>query len=317
MKVIDVHSHIVTPEYHSYIEKNGGLLEDSMTIPVWDENNALAFMDDSGIDWSLLSVSSPHAVYRESFKEGIEVCRKINETTAAVVQRHPKRFRFTAIVPLPDVDAAIEEAEYALDELGASGIKLASNARGQYLGDPELEPFFAFLNERKTVVNIHPHRPEPLRESAFSAHVIPLFEFLCDTTRTVLDMIGNGITERYPDIRIIVPHCGSFLPNIADRAQGLIPLMNSLGLIECSVDIKTELAKLYYDTSGSPVPNLLPLLFSITSADHILYGSDYPFTPAPACKKSLTGLSDFLKEKYGENQEMILYKNAETLFGGR
>ena len=69
----------------------------------------------------------------------------------ALQKEYPDRFRFHAALPLPDVNAAIEEAVYALDELGAAGIKLASNARGQYLGDPALDPLFEVLNEKSAI----------------------------------------------------------------------------------------------------------------------------------------------------------------------
>jgi len=313
MERIDIHSHILPPDYMAYIERNGGLLEDSMRLPPWDEREALAFMERSEIKWSLVSVSSPHPYYIGDEAEGIAVCRRINEFCAGLVRRHPDKFKFSAIVPLPDVDAAVKEAVYALDELGASGIKLASNSRGQYLGAKELAPLYEELNRRKAVINLHPHRPAPMQENAFSAKVIPLFEFLCDTTRTVLDMIGSGIIDRYPDLKIIVPHCGAFLPSIADRASGLLPHMFGLGLLEEDIHVKDALAKLYYDTAGNPVPNLLPLLLKIAPREHILYGCDYPFTPAEGCIGGGRALEAFLADD-PDLRDAVFFKNAETLF---
>lgn len=65
-----------------------------------------------------------------------------------VKAQHEGRFLFCAALPLPDVDAAIREAVYALDTLHADGVKLASNSRGLYLGDPALDPLMEVLNER-------------------------------------------------------------------------------------------------------------------------------------------------------------------------
>ena len=67
-------------------------------------------------------------------------------------------------MPLPDIDAAIREAVYALDTLGADGVKLATNSRGQYLGDEALDPLMEAMNERHAVIIIHPHRPTPYPE---------------------------------------------------------------------------------------------------------------------------------------------------------
>lgn len=316
MERIDIHSHILPPDYMAYIERNGGLLEDSMRLPPWDEQEALRFMDRAEIKWSLVSVSSPHPYYSDDAAEGIAVCHRINEFCGELVSRHPDRFKFTAVIPLPDVDAALREAVYALDELGASGVKLASNSRGQYLGAGELAPLYEELNRRKAVINLHPHRPAPMNDGVFSARVIPLFEFLCDTTRTVLDMIGGGVLDRYPDLKIIVPHCGAFLPSIADRASGLLPHMHSLGLLEDEIRVKDALARLYYDTAGNPVPDLLPLLLKIAPPEHILYGCDYPFTPADGCLAGGNALDAFLENtpELSPYREAILFKNAEKLF---
>ena len=62
--------------------------------------------------------------------------RQTNEAAARIKKEHPGRFLFCAALPLLDVQKAIEEAKYALDVLKADGIKLATNANGQYLGVP-------------------------------------------------------------------------------------------------------------------------------------------------------------------------------------
>ncbi len=74
----------------------------------------------------------PAAVLRR-YKESAECIRRVNEVSAEIKKQYPGRFKFCAALPLPDVDAAIREAVYALDTLGADGVKLATNSRGQYL----------------------------------------------------------------------------------------------------------------------------------------------------------------------------------------
>ena len=205
--LIDVHLHYAIPEYFDYLEKNNALFEDSILLPRKTNREMLDMMDESGTSMAVITLSSPQPWYPETADEGITLCRKLNEAAAALKAEHPDRFMFHATLPLPDVDAAIKEAEYALDVLGASGIKLASNARGQYLGDPALDPLFEYLNEKRAIINIHPHRPANLDDTLFSAKIIPVFEFFSDTTRAVLNMMGHGIMERFHQLKIIVPHC--------------------------------------------------------------------------------------------------------------
>ena len=42
-------------------------------------------------------------------------------------------------------------------------------------------------------------------------------------------------------------------------------------------DIRAAFVGLYYDVAGFAVPNQLLGLLQMTSVDHILYGSDYPY----------------------------------------
>ena len=57
-------------------------------------------------------------------EESRRAVRQYNEACARLKADYPGKFLFCASLPLPDVDAAIKEAVYALDTLGADGIKL-------------------------------------------------------------------------------------------------------------------------------------------------------------------------------------------------
>ncbi len=314
-RIIDVHAHFLTPEYMDMLARHDATLEDGFPLPEWHVEEHLALMDKCGISWALLSLSSPHPYFEGYEQESITMCRKLNEAAAEVKANYPNRFGFSACLPLPNVEAAIEEAIYALDVLHADGIKFASNSRGQYLGCKELEPLMAELNQRSAVCNIHPHRPEPIKEGIFSSGPVPLFEFLADTTRAVLNLVSNGVILRYPNIRWIIPHCGSFLPNIYDRYLGISKVLIPQGMME-EVDIEESFRKLYFDLSGNPAPNLLRWLLTITDENHILYGSDYPFTSAKQIETNLEMLQNMLREDDLERyRSKILQYNGEELFG--
>ena len=314
-KIIDAHSHCIYPEYLDMMEKHGALLEDGFPLPTdWSVEQQLELMDKGNIEWTMVSLSSPHPYFGDA-KESADMCRMINERLAEAKQKYPDRIGFGACLPLPDVDAAIEEAIYALDVLGADSIKVGSNARGQYLGDAALEPLFAELNKRGAIVNIHPHRPEPQKEGIFSAGPVPMFEFLADTTRAVLNMIGNGVLDRYPDVKVIVPHNGSFLPNIHDRFIMIANVLGAKGMMD-PVDVKANFQKLYFDTSGNPVPDLLKFLLNFADPTHIMYGADFPFTPMPLVLNNLNMLLEYMDSdpEVGQYKDLIMYENAKNLF---
>ena len=314
-RIIDVHSHCIFPEYLDMIAGHDALLEDGFPLPAdWSVEKQLELMDEGGIEWAMVSLSSPHP-YFDDAEESRWMCRRINERMAEAKRLHTDRIGFGACLPLPDVEAAVEEAVYALDVLGADSIKLASNSRGQYLGDPALEPLFSELDRRSAIVNIHPHRPTPQQEGVFSAGPVPLFEFICDTTRAALNMIANGVMERYPNIRIIVPHNGSFLPNVYDRFQMIAGILVPQGLMS-PVDIEGSFKKLYFDTSGNPVPTLLKFLLTVAEPSHIMYGADFPFTPKDVVLRNLHALEEYLENEPAlmPYKDMILSQNAKRLF---
>ena len=91
----------------------------------------------------------------------------MNELGAKLIQERPDRFGSFAALPLPDVDGALLELEYALDALKLDGVVLFSNARGIYLGDKRFKPLFDELERRNAVVFVHPRSsPDP------SAHTL-------------------------------------------------------------------------------------------------------------------------------------------------
>lgn len=278
-RVIDIHGHVLNDAYLELLARHDALLEDGFPLPAWDEGEALAFLDEAGIDLQVLSLSSPQPHFGDD-AESIAFCREFNDWCADVVARHPTRFAFVATLPLPCVKAACEEAERAMRELGAVGVALPSNARGLYLGDEKLEPLMSVLDGLHALALIHPRKPAALTEGLFSSGPVPLYEFLADTTRAALNLLAADVPVRYPNARFVVPHVGSFLPLVAERVSAVQPMLSLRGLMP-EVDISAGLARLYYDTAGISKPEMRELLLTITTPDHIFYGSDYPFTPDP------------------------------------
>ncbi len=285
-KLIDIHTHFLSKEYLDFLNKHDALLEDGFPLPNYNLNEHIKLNNDCNIVKSYLSLSTPQPYFKDDENKSIEICKLLNRQMADIKKSH-KQFGYFACLPLPNIEESIKEAIYTLDELDADGIKLASNSRGLYLGDPQFEPLLVELNKRNTICIIHPHRPEPIKEGLFSSKPVPLYEFLADTTRAVLNLIGNNVILRYPNIKWVVPHAGSFLPNIYKRFIGISKVID-MG----DVNVKESFDKLYYDLSGLTSKEALDLLLTITTKDHLLYGSDYPFTPIDQIKNNLNNLPD-------------------------
>ena len=186
--VVDVHCHLITPEYTAHLERHGALLDEGFPVPKWNVESHLAWMDAAGVETSVLTLASPQPMFGDK-EENRRIVRSVNETAARLKAENPGRFLFCAALPQDDVAAAMDEVRYALDTLHADGVKLATNVQGVYLGAEELDPLMALLNERKAVVILHPCRPEPVSRDVMRQTPLAMQEFLSETTRAVCNMI--------------------------------------------------------------------------------------------------------------------------------
>ena len=307
--VMDVHSHLITPEFVSALESEGRLMDEGFPLPKYDVYNHLRWMDEAGVQTSVLTLAAPQP-------SSAEMVRQTNEAAARIKKEHPGRFLFCAALPLPDVSKAIEEAKYALDVLKADGIKLATNIDGQYLGAPELDTLFSVLNERKAVVILHPHRPEPVNKQVMQQTPLAMQEYLSETTRAVSNMISRNVLARYNNIKVVVPHCGAYLPLAIPRMKSLTPVMQANKMVG-EIDYEANLRTLYYDLAGAHSPEVIRMLLTITTPDHLLYGSDYPYVAPQVLTQSLARMKDYLSKEpdLAPLRKMILYQNAKWLFG--
>ncbi|MGW5395594.1 amidohydrolase family protein [Streptomyces sp. NPDC003952] len=305
---IDVHHHFCAPQWLEWAEGQG--LANRKALPPWarwDAAAALDLMDRAGIATAVLKPMLP-ARYATSaqLREATDITLR---AAVEVTEAHPGRFAFHAPLFLDDPDVSRWALRRGLDELGAVGVNVTANYGGVYLGDPSYDPIFAELDERSAVVDTHPHNlpgagggpgggpgsgpgsgpgggtppgagGSPGAGGGPGAVAVPgipnfLCDFLLDTTRAALNMIHKGTLDRFPNLSVILPHAGGFLPHIATRVQAFA------GALTPPVDpamVRDHLLRFYYDTAGpmSPAGTLL----AMASPDRILFGTDWPACPA-------------------------------------
>lgn len=219
-----------------------------------------------------------------------------------------------AALPIPDAEDSIEETKYAIDELGAVGVKVPSNVQGIYLGNKILEPFYEELNKRQAVVIIHPSRPPFLSEGVFTSGPMPTFEYLADESRTVIDILTAGVLDRYSNIKFILPHNGAFMPTVIDRLARISKHLVETGFMKKEADIYGGMSKFYIDISGDVLPRNFDNLITMAAPEKILFGLDYPHTKRATLVKNAPVIKDFLMKKYPEHAEKILGGNAIKFF---
>lgn len=305
--LIDVHAHYTTDHYIETAKANGHARADGMPEeywPRWNPEDHLRLMDDLGIGRSVLSMSSPGVHFGDD-AVARDLARSVNEAGAAAVAGHPDRFGLFASLPLPDVEGSLAELGHAFDELGADGVVLMSNSQGVYFGDSRMDRVLAELNRRGAVVLLHPTSTACGASSGLD-FPRPMIEFLFDAARTVIQYVLSGSAERYPDIRVIVPHGGGVIPLLADRVEMFRTLLGQ----GAGRSIHDLLRGFYFELAGTPSEARTNALETVAGPDHLLYGSDYPWTPA-----NLAGrLLDDLDRVTGDGWRQRTTRNAERLF---
>ena len=211
MKTVDFHAHPVPDAFRTGLSLLGidVLADDGFPLPQWSAEDHLKFMDEAGIDCSVLSLPSPH-IHHGSDVASLKAARAINDELCVLSAAHPDRFLWTACLPLPYAEGSLQEIRRCLDVLGAAGVKVPTNADGIYLRDPAMDDVMAALNERHALVILHPCRAQERPANVITGQVAALYEYPADTTRAVLNMIAHRTMTRFPNIRFLVPHCGSF-----------------------------------------------------------------------------------------------------------
>ena len=304
--LVDVHAHFVPEPYRAGLLAAGKDRPDGSPIPPWSAAAHLERLDELGIETAMLSLSSP----------GLDVdgrpeywARLVNDTGAALVADHPRRFGWLASLPLPDVTASMREMD-RVTEASADGFALLTNYAGVYLGDRLLDPVMAELDRRQAVVFIHPTSP------AGCSHVdqgrpAPLLEYLFDTTRAVTNLMLNRVLQRFRGIRWIIPHNGAALTSIVDRLQ----LFSDYVLQATdTVPIRELLSRLYFEVgSSAPFPSTAASLVSAVGTERLLLGTDLPYAPPPAVAANLARIlaGDLLT---GDALAGLLGQNARWLF---
>lgn len=309
---IDIHSHFVPDFYRQALLDAGHSRPDGIkAIPEWSARSALALMDELNIRTSVLSISSPGVHFGDP-RAAAELARHVNDEGARICATYPGRFGLFASVLAPEIDASVTALRRALDTQHAHGIVLETNSHGMYLGNEALEPLYAELHQRQSILFIHP--TTPCGEDLALGYPKPMLEFMFDTTRSVTNMILSGILERYPDMKVIVPHAGAALSVLANRIELLLPLLTPPGQ-PALPSVRSALAQLHFDLAGAPIAELLGALMQVADIGKIHYGSDFPFTPAAAC----VALSDRIDETPmldDATKMRVLAENSRELLDG-
>jgi predicted TIM-barrel fold metal-dependent hydrolase len=312
---LDVHAHYFSKEYLALLEKLGidkGRLEPGHRLlhPTRDADFAERFaaMDRAHVDKQILSVSgvSPYSLEE---KNAIEGARFANDLYANLAKEMPARFAAFGVLPMPHVKSAIAETARCLDELDMWGVTMNTSILGTTLADPAFDPIYADLDKRGAVLFIHPAGLAcSSTELVANGLTWPLGAPFEDSM-AILELLQAGFTQRFPRVKVIVPHLGGTLPFLIQRLDHMAQrYMPGKGVP------REELRKFWYDTVNGHPPSLR-LAIETFGLDRLVFGTDWPFWKGEAHQLA----ADFL-DQAGLTAAQIAQidsGNAKALFGTR
>ena len=263
----------------------GDQLFRQVTRELWDVDSRLALMDVHDIEQQLVS---PVPVMLTTWADPIPAAtfaQQVNDGIAAAVAASGGRLVGLAAVPLQDVDAAIDELERAVTELGLAGVEIGTRIEGQELDAPGLAPFFAAAADLDAAVFVHPMNGG----TGAVRRVGQPYDFglgmLTDTALAAMALLTGGVVDRHPTLRLGFAHgCGT-LAWAAPRVELALSIWGEEGRSEAFDDLVRHL---WVDTLVLD-PAHLPLLVHRFGPDHVMVGTDAPFIPG-----QLSGISELL-----------------------
>jgi aminocarboxymuconate-semialdehyde decarboxylase len=299
MQAIDVHFHVVPPEFYEAvrrgtfresveIERRGGtermvyhapagvVLEPDNEIDTRcsDARLMLDGLDRRGLDAAAIGPSPGQFYYWAPPELAEQVARVMNDGIAALARAHPDRMFPLGSLPMQDGEAAARELERGVTRLGLRGFEICTHINGTDLDDPRFAPVFAAAARHGVPIFLHPQNWGDMRRIK-DYHLWNLVGFPTETALAAARLVVGGVFERSPELRIILAHGGGYFPY-------------QIGRLDHGYKVRAELhgrlpkppsayiGGIYCDTLTHNAA-ALRFLAERMGDDHLVIGTDYPF----------------------------------------
>ncbi len=287
--IIDAYAHISPPGYTEFIRQKYPVMYNNMLgpcVPLYNMDERFKIMDGyEGLVQVLTIGPVPPIEYFANEQQTVELARIANDEMAELLLKHRDRFvTAIALLPMNNPDAALEEADRAITELGFRGIYVHSNINGKPLDSPEFLPLWDKMAKYNLPVYIHPWRGDEFTdypvEEASKYNIASTFGWPYETTVAMARFVFSGILEKHPNLKIVTHHCGGMIPFYQQRIYqhyGMATMRASGGFVKALSKAPLEYFRMFYnDTAIHGNTHALMTAYDLCGADHIIFGADMP-----------------------------------------
>ncbi|MGH7861440.1 MAG: amidohydrolase family protein [Candidatus Dormibacteraceae bacterium] len=315
---IDTHNHalpdaaidLIRANPGSGLEINGDVLTSSYFKIRYDATFSdpavkLAELERVGLEAAVLSAVPMIFGYELDETLADELSAAVNAGLAQMCATAPDRLRWMASVPMqsPERAAAILQQSATA---GCVGVEIATSLMGRYFDDPFFEPFWSRAEELKLPVMIHPAygQPHPGFDRFYLRNVIGN---LLESTVAIERLIGAGVLDDHPGLKILVVHAGGYFPFQAGRLRHAATVRSELA--ESPPDPWAYRGQVVVDTITHDGPALRYVVERMGLAN-VVMGTDIPFDMAPA-----EPMREVLEALGEEDARQVVELNPARLFG--
>ena len=278
----------------------------------------LADMDASGITVQVLSVAGPGADVVPG-AEGIALARDYNNALAEAGSRHPDRLRGFAHLPMHSPDAAADELERTIKDLGFHGLLVNGPTDGRFLDDPTFEPILARAEALDVPIYIHPGMPPAEVRKAYYEGFSKNINFGLATFAWgwhyevavhVMRLAVSGAMDKFPKLNFIIGHMGEGLPAMLARCEHQFG--RDLSFLSRPLS-KMIPAQVYVTSAGFFTNPPFVAALETFGIDRLMFSVDYPYASNADARAFLDNVplspSDREKIAHG-NADRLLKLNA-------
>lgn len=285
------------------------------------EDGRLRQMDENGVEMMLLSLNSPSVQASWAPDQAKDLARRANDYLADHVSKHPARLQGLAALPLQDPESATQELERCVKELGFRGI--LANGFSEVAGSPDLlyydlpqyRPFWQVVEALDVPFYLHPRNPLAKDAAIYEGHdwlLGPTWAFAQETAVHSLRLMGSGLFDDYPKLKIVIGHMGEGLPFSMWRVDNANPwLQPKTPRHPAKRKIGNYFQENFYlTTSGNFHTPLLSMSILEVGSDHILFSTDWPFETVDDASRwfDTCTISELDRAKIGRRNAIDLFR---------